>query len=156
MLGILAWDVAVQGVPLADFLTGAARRFRPHVTLMPRTPIARHLDLRVLLRDLVSPSRIMLNGPRSPAPGLFWYECDPGQPGHDELVSAHHRCMKVYGAPHGPYTGRNYRPHLTIAAGSDPPPKGLPEQLVATCLNLSLYRYGPAPDHGNVERIALA
>jgi 2'-5' RNA ligase len=139
-------------MPLAPLLSGPARRFRPHVTLMPRFDADASPAVQSALANTALPQALVVRGPRSPAPGLLWYESDPDCEGHAEMIALHHLCASFAKSGCRAYSGSGFRPHMTIASETGPLPKGLPETLRLTPISMAIYHFGHDPDFGPVSR----
>ncbi len=155
MLGLIAVDVHTSEIPLHDILQGAARRFAPHVTIMPRFHFGNLSLLRARVTEIEVPGAIELRGPRMPSDSLVWYECDSDCIGYVTLKGAHATCMRLTSYQHGLFNGPNYRPHLTIASNAVRAMKDFPDRIEVLPQALVLYIYGAAPDEGPVERLSL-
>lgn len=152
MLAIAAIDVDCAAMPLAPLLSGPARRFRPHVTLMPRFDADASPAVQAALATAALPETLVVRGPHSPASGLLWYESDPDCEGHADMIALHDLCASFAKSECGAYSGSGFRPHMTIASETSRLPQGLPETLRLTLISMVIYRFGHDPDYDPVTR----
>lgn len=162
---VLAVDVQAKGIDLRPRLRGVARKFAPHITLVPRFAfrgaIDRHRDQwQMLARELIwaFPDNIELRGIRHLGRGLSWYECSHGCRGFQALRHAHDRSLQflsdtIGAAPPPDHVGRRYRPHLTLIwhsfAENSPL---LPPRITVSAKSIVLYHYAETPLSDTVRR----
>lgn len=145
---VIAIEVECVSFLLQDKLQGDARRFLPHISILPRFSVesgnVQALVERAAFTDL--PSEISLRGPREMSSQLAWYECGPQDIGFEELIRLHGRWasqLSPFARPDNlSHWGREYRPHLTIrsneAAGQN---LMLPDVLKVRPSGSVLYEY---------------
>lgn len=153
---VLALDVTCDAFPLEDFLQGDARRFSPHITILPRFT-SKEIGAVVLprfdMREYI-PMSIELRGPKEIDDKLEWYECGPMETGFDRLIAAHNEMLSLFASFVQPadsrHWGQKYRPHMTIRSnGVCASSLNLPDSISVRPLELVLYEYalsetGPA------------
>ncbi|GBH29427.1 2'-5' RNA ligase family protein [Sphingobium xenophagum] len=152
MFAIAAIDVDCAAMPLAPLLSGPARRFRPHVTLMPRFDADASPAVQAALANAALPQALVVSGPRSPTSDLLWYECDPNCEGYADMVALHNLCASFAKSECGAYSGSGFRPHMTIASETGSLPEGLPGTLRLTPIAMVIYRFGHDPNFDPVSR----
>jgi 2'-5' RNA ligase len=118
----------VEGVDedLEGLLSGAARKFRPHITLRGRFVGSGSTNLEALaslFHGVALPSMIDLAGPVLMNPSLAWLECLPGERGYHHLLATHgelNQRLAMSGLVSEDRTpaeqaGVHFRPHLTLS-----------------------------------------
>lgn len=145
---VLAIEVESASFSLVDELRGDARRFLPHISILPRFSLNSE-GVSALARKATFgslPGVIKLRGPREMSDQLAWYECHPQDIGFKELVCLHDKwtldlslCARPADVRHW---GQAYRPHMTIRsnelASEDPK---LPDVLEVRPLRTVLYEF---------------
>lgn len=115
MIAVAALDVESDALDLCALLDPDARRYQPHVTILPR------FECRSL-PELKWPGmvgfRLPLRGPKNNGAGLWWYESDPALPGFDCLMRLHADLASQLGdekkAIASDFWHDGYLPHLTL------------------------------------------
>lgn len=165
---VVAIDVSSPDVDLGPKLRGTARKFAPHITIVPRVS-ASALRARMArgwpeLRAAVEALRrspLELRGPTRIADELDWYESDETCRGHRLLVDLHRLAMDrlldpLRPAPDMGFVRQGYRPHMTTAWKTGTGRGGLlPRMLRVQAVELVIYSYRTTPWAGSVRREVL-
>ncbi len=118
MIGVLALDVTSDLVDLGAIISGEARAFRPHISILPRFNFV-DPDLAADISCPV-PAEVTLEveGPYDNGQGLWWYESQTGTAGHRLLSELHNALAATLAGRIEPVTPdfwyTKYRPHMTI------------------------------------------
>jgi hypothetical protein len=117
---VIAIEVKCASFALSEELRGDARRFLPHISILPRFSLD-HVNAQVLVQRAPFtrlPNKIALRGPRLMSDQLAWYECRPQDIGFKELIALHGSLASELSPPARPnntnHWGQEYRPHMTI------------------------------------------
>lgn len=164
---MIALDVTGNAIDLGDLLQGTARRFAPHITLLPRFPLrsdTADAGMRRWLDEAVADlafATIALIGPREPEPDLTWYETAAGDDGRARLHRVHaallHHALSSGLLDAEPrFAGSRYHPHMTVRwRAPDPPIRDMPARLLVRGCAVALYRYAADPHRDPVLRHSL-
>jgi hypothetical protein len=165
---VVAIDVTCPDVDLADRLRGTARKFAPHISIIPRIPASTlrsrpgrgWTDILAAV-DRLREEPLELCGPVRVTEDLNWYECVSGCRGRPALIDLHHlataRLLEQNGpGPEQSFIGRGYRPHLTTSWRSTGGSPTLPGVLHVRATGLAIYSYQSAPWKGHVRRQLLS
>lgn len=118
MIGVLALDVTSDLVDLGAMISGEARAFLPHISILPRFDFT-DPDLAAKISCPV-PAEVPLEveGPYDNGQGLWWYESQTGTVGHRLLSELHNAFAATLAGRIEPVTPdfwfKKYRPHMTI------------------------------------------
>lgn len=142
MFGVLAIEVASDSLDLELVLTGDARLFQPHISVLPRFTVAggAYPPFQQLCTSLGL--LVQLAGPSRNETGLWWYECTPVLQGYERLLALHAEVSKSFAVqPAEPdFWGNGYRPHITLGpiASDMELPELIEVRAVATALYLAI------------------
>lgn len=165
---VVAIDVESPDIDLSTMLRGTARKFAPHITILPRVEATalRSRAVRGWGELLAAVERLRdepleLQGPIRITDELKWYECAAGCRGRSALLDVHHLAATRLLDPgsRGPdpsFVGAGYRPHLTTTWHATGGNGALPRVLHVRAVGLVLYSYKSLPWAGAVQREALA
>lgn len=161
---VVAIDVDIDTEEAPLLFAGTAEKFQPHITLIPRTKISKRWSqetlgrtFRQLARGLIPP--IELVGPMRMSEILLWYECTPSCGGFRDLLGLHQEALRLLPfdlVAFKEFTGRNFRPHLTLFWNGSVTRVAFPPSLKAKPIALSLYRYKDDPKFSSVVRHQIA
>jgi hypothetical protein len=162
---VLALDVRTEPIDISPWMRGAARKFLPHVTVLPRFEPAANAWTEIIARARTLPLAGLhpfeLIGPVRICSELAWYEALPDQTGYDALTALHRAALHSVGESNvwfvENFIKANYRPHLTIRwrvpVGDT---RELPSSLRARATALSFYQYEIDPELSSVQRVVVS
>jgi hypothetical protein len=164
---VIAIDVTSSDVDLRSRLRGTARKFAPHITILPRV---RTSELRSRAvggwKELLAAAErlrhepLELRGPVRVTDDMDWHECMIGCRGRSALLELHRLVTERLlhpgsRCPGASFFGDGYRPHLTTAWHSRVAQASLPHRITVHAVNVAIYSYQSVPWAGIVRREAL-
>jgi 2'-5' RNA ligase len=161
---VVALDVELYEVEKKIPFAGTAKKFSPHITLLPRFKIARSPENQ-LVRHFASFAKtifppIELVGPITISKDLIWYECTPRSSAFRDLLDLHFKALRALRADDicvfREFIRENFRPHLTVFWNGAAPVQDLPKVLIAQPRAVSLYQYPGDPKLSAVRRRQIA
>lgn len=165
---VVAIDIQGIDIDLRRRLRGTARKFAPHITILPRlrsdalrSRTGRAWDEVRAAVERLRDEPLELWGPVRIADDLDWYECASGCRGRSALLDLHRLAAarlldRKAGGPDPAFIDSGYRPHLTTSWRSHGRTSALPRSLKVRAVNLTVYSYKAAPWSGPVRREPLS
>jgi hypothetical protein len=165
---VVAVDIQGVDIDLGSKLRGTARKFAPHITILPRlrSDALRSRTDRAWNEVCAAVERLRdepleLSGPVRITDDLDWYECAAGCRGRPALLNLHRLATarlldEAADGPDPAFVGAGYRPHLTTSWRSHGGTSALPRRLKVRAVSLTVYSYKAAPWTSLVRREQLA
>lgn len=143
---VLAVDVDFRSSDFEGLRSGSARRYAPHISILPRCHVSSSvLDrLRKFSPEIFENTWFELRGPKAVNSRLAWYESEFGLQGNDVLRQLHAEALSFASSvnlkPAIEHCGANYRPHLTLVSGTRIGfPESAPSRISAIAKSISAY-----------------
>lgn len=166
-MAVIALDLASSRLDLPSLLRGTARRFQPHITLLPRFPLHPEHHGRAFARSIADLGHALTNialplsGPHWPEADLGWYEPEAEGAGrallkgvHASILREELRTGRIATEPR--FSGSAFHPHMTVVWRAEAQgPEPLPTRIHAHAIALSLYSYDGDPHVDAVRRRVL-
>lgn len=160
---VIALDVRGVGRDLNVLLRGTARKFAPHITLLPRFRAGKTMEAQAwgaqLAARICGTELIELCGPKWIGT-IGWYECEPQRRGWIRLAEAHGALLALMLETGGhqirpDHSGSGFRPHMTAFWDTSEPSRALPDRIDVVPTAIALYEYETDPKIDPVIRTSL-